>query len=76
MNGALRLFLNGRESGLRADRDNLKSYLLQKVSNDRDYHAVADASMDIREIDAQLKVIEDVKKFLEDDARETKKDET
>jgi len=57
-------FLNAREIALKEGRENLVSYLLQKVKNDTDYHAVADAAMDVREIDAQLKMIEEVRLFL------------
>lgn len=42
---------------LRSQRDMLKSYIVVKLGADNDYHAIADAAMDIREIDAQLKAL-------------------
>jgi len=42
---------------LREQRESLRAYLLVKVKAD-DWHAVADAAMDIREIEAQLTLLE------------------
>lgn len=39
-------------------RGGLKAYLLQKAKAD-DWHAVADAAMDLREVDAQLSILRD-----------------
>lgn len=39
---------------LKNERDAIRSYAQSKLESDVDYHAVADACMDIREIDAIL----------------------
>lgn len=40
-------------------KDNLKEYMLIKM-NDEDWHGVADAAMDLREIETELRVLEDL----------------
>lgn len=46
----------GMINGLNAIKVTMVSYLKSKVESE-DWHAVADAAMDIREIEAQLKVL-------------------
>lgn len=41
-------------STLTKERDELRRYIMAKWESDNDYHAIADACMDIREIDAVL----------------------
>lgn len=41
---------------LELERNTLKSYLQMKM-NSEDWHAVADAAMDLREIDAKLSIL-------------------
>ncbi len=41
-----------------SQRNVLKQYIAAKLESDDDYHAIADAAMDIREIDAQLKALD------------------
>jgi len=43
---------------LEKKRDQLHSYLLMKL-DERDYHAIADAAMDLRELDARSNSIKD-----------------
>lgn len=45
-----------REVALREQREQMIGYLLLKVKAN-DFHGVADAAMDIREIDAKLEVL-------------------
>jgi hypothetical protein len=42
-----------------ASRKSLMDYLLQKHQQE-DWHGVADAAMDLREIDAKLELLDDV----------------
>lgn len=44
---------------LKHQRDSLINYLESKISA-QDWHAVADAAMDLREIDAQLKLLDSI----------------
>jgi len=48
-------------SKLEIKRINLHEYITMKL-DERDYHAIADASMDLRELDARAKAI---KEYLE-----------
>lgn len=41
---------------LEEERENLSRYILIKLEK-KDYHAVADAAMDLREIDAKLSIL-------------------
>lgn len=50
------------EHKIRSTKEQLASheaYMIQKIKA-RDWHGVADAAMDIREFEAELKVLEDV----------------
>lgn len=40
------------------ERASLRNYIQTKLDNDSDYHALIDAAMDIRDIDAKLEIIE------------------
>lgn len=42
-------------------RESLIDYLKSKISSE-DWHAVADAAMDLREVDAKLEILEELKK--------------
>lgn len=46
---------------LAAVRQNLIDYLYAKVGSE-DWHAVADAAMDLREVDAKLEILEGLQK--------------
>ena len=48
------------QNSLIKEKQGMVEYLLLKV-NKEDWHGVADAAMDIREIEAKLSVINDVK---------------
>jgi hypothetical protein len=45
---------NERRIALLAQKEQLRAYCRMKLDSDDDYHGVADAAMDIREIDARL----------------------
>lgn len=48
---------------LKEQKDTLKAYLLSKVKTN-DWHAVADAAMDLREIEALIKFLETPKDVM------------
>lgn len=48
------------EYKLRVEKQRLIEYMHVKIESN-DFHAVADAAMDIREIDAKLEVLKEVK---------------
>lgn len=43
-------------SGLKKRREGMIAYIILKI-NDEDWHGVADAAMDLREIDASIKAL-------------------
>lgn len=49
---------------LQKERETLKAYIISKVESDEDWHAVIDAGMDLRDIDAKLSVYELLNKEL------------
>lgn len=50
------------EKRLIQERVSLKNYIQSKLDNDEDYHAIIDAAMDIRDIDAKLEILALVEK--------------
>lgn len=48
--------VEARVAKLKGQRESMITYLLLKV-NSEDWHGVADAAMDLREIDATMKVL-------------------
>jgi hypothetical protein len=54
--------------GLRAEREILIAYLKMKVEIE-DWHGIADAAMDIREVDAKISVLRDIHSLLEKDKK-------
>ena len=50
--------MNDRIAKLEVKRVRLHDYIIMKL-DERDYHAVADAAMDLRELEAEMKIVEE-----------------
>lgn len=46
---------------LKEERDELEKFYIPRKLQVRDYHAIADCAMDLREIDAKIRVYEALK---------------
>lgn len=57
--------MNGRIAKLEVKRARLHDYILVKLE-DRDYHGVADAAMDLRELETEVKLLLEIGKFNPD----------
>lgn len=59
-----------RLAKLEVKRERLHQYIVDKLE-DRDYHGVADAAMDLRELDTEVKLLLEIEKFGEDHEQRT-----
>lgn len=48
--------MNDKIAKLEAKRERLHEYIRVKL-DDRDYHAIADAAMDLRELEVEMKIL-------------------
>ena len=63
--------MNDRIAKLEVKRVRLHDYILSKL-DDRDYHGIADAAMDLRELEVEVKLIEEQRKTAENEAGQQK----